>query len=115
MHFASHFFISTIINKATTPQTLGEGAFKELNSWVELHVPEGTKNVYKDKNKWNQCNIIDDLKLSAEQEKGGSTAIASIERSKSIVAEKIFSISGKCQNKPVKGLNIINGKKFLVK
>ena len=108
-------YISTITNKATTPQTLGEGAFKELNSWVELHVPEGTKNVYKDKNTWNQCNIIDDLKLSAEQEKGGSTTIASIERSKSIVAEKIFSISGKCQNKPVKGLNIINGKKFLVK
>ena len=87
---------------ATTPPIANE---KFTNHYGTLHVLPGCKAAYKADNVWKNFTIVEDA----------TTGIDVVEDTPTISSDKIFSISGQQLNKTKKGLNIINGKKILVK
>ena len=96
--------MTSIINYSPTPQEIEENTIYGTD--IEIHVPAGCKNAYLAAKYWSKFNIIDDLPTVA-------TGIKTI--NVHINTDDIFSISGLRMSKPVKGLNIVNGKKVLVK
>lgn len=97
------FNLSSVTNLSKTPQEIDSEAFSIYGT---LHVLEGCKEVYQNSEVWKKFNIIEDA-----QEILGIINIGS----ETIAADKIFSISGKRLSTPQKGINIINGKKVVVK
>ena len=76
-----------------------------LNDNVTIHVLPGCKAKYEAANSWQNYNIVEDVTTGIDIVKGSPT----------ISPDKIFSISGQQLYKTQKGVNIINGKKILVK
>ena len=87
---------------ATTPPTADE---EFIDHYGTLHVLPGCKAAYKADNVWKNFTIVEDA----------STGIDVVEGTPTISSDKIFSISGQQLNKTKNGVNIINGKKILVK
>ena len=96
--------LSSITNYATTPQEIEDHTFNDYDN-VILHVLPGYKAVYEAANYWSRFTIVEDL----------TTGIDAVEGSATISEDKIFSISGQQLDKAAKGMNIINGKKVLLK
>ena len=96
--------LSSITNYATTPQEIEGHTFNDYDN-VILHVLPGYKAVYEAANYWGRFTIVEDL----------TTGIDIVEGSAMISDDKIFSISGQRLDKAAKGVNIINGKKVLMK
>lgn len=96
--------LSSITNYATTPQEIEGHTFNDYDN-VILHVLPGYKAVYEAANYWSRFTIVEDL----------TTGIDAVEGSATISEDKIFSISGQQLDKAAKGMNIINGKKVLLK
>ena len=96
--------LSSITNYATTPQEIEGHTFNDYDN-VILHVLPGYKAVYEAANYWSRFTIVEDF----------TTGIDAVEGSAAISEDKIFSISGQQLDKAAKGMNIINGKKVLLK
>jgi hypothetical protein len=96
--------LSSITNYATTPQEIDDHTFN-AGDYVILHVLPGCKAVYEAANGWCLFTIVEDL----------TTGIDAVEGSAMMSDDKIFSISGQQLDKAARGVNIINGKKVLVK
>ncbi len=65
----------------------------------------GCKAKYEAADVWKNFTIVEDA----------TTGIDAVERTSTLSTDKIFSISGQQLDKTKKGVNIINGKKILVK
>ena len=74
-------------------------------SYTTFHVPAGSKAAYETAEFWKNFNIVEDV----------TTGIDSVAAPAIISEDKIFSISGQRLDKAAKGVNIIKGKKVLVK
>ena len=96
--------MTSIINYSPTPQKIGENTINGAS--LDIHVPAGSKDAYMAAKYWSNFNIIDDLPAD-------TTDIENIKVR--IPTDNIFSISGIRMNNLVKGLNIVNGKKILIK
>ena len=94
--------LTSVINYAKTPQKINNQTF---SSYGTLHVPSGCKAAYEAADGWKNFTIVEDVATGIDVVKGIPT----------ISSDKIFSISGQQLNNTKKGLNIINGKKILVK
>lgn len=94
--------LTSVTNLATTPQKLSGWTFSKYGT---LHVLPGCKAKYEVADEWKNFTIVEDA----------TTGIDAVEGTPTILADKIFSISGQQLNKIKKGVNIINGKKILVK
>ena len=87
----------------------------------ELHILKGTTNNYINRGyPWSRFKIIDDIDpVTLTVIEGGgssddiSTGIESVTNSVTTAFDKIFSVSGQRLGKPVKGVNIIKGKKVV--
>ena len=73
----------------------------------KLYVPKGTKALYEQTETWNKCAEI----IEMEDETGIEGLCRSCVNAKS----QILNLSGQRLITPQKGINIINGEKFLVK
>jgi hypothetical protein len=102
--FADCINLTSIKNYSPSPQQIEENTF--VDSFIEIHVPAGCKATYLAAKYWENFTIIDDLPAV-------TTGIESIDARMN--NDNIFSISGLHMSKQVKGLNIINGKKVIVK
>ena len=101
--FGGCYNMTSIKNYSPVPQKIGENTF---SSSIEVHVPAGCKDAYLAAKYWENLIIIDDLPAVVTGIKGVDVRMTT---------NNIFSISGVRMSKPVKGLNIVNGKKVLVK
>ena len=93
---------TTVTNLAQTPQEISYEIFSEYGT---LHVRKGCKAAYEAAEYWKDFTIVEDA----------TTGIYAVKGPAMISEDKIFSISGQQLNKAAKGVNIINGKKVLVK
>ena len=94
--------LTSIIILAEEPPVMDGNYF---NDNVTIHVLPGCKAAYEAADGWKDLTIVEDA----------STGIDVVKCTPTISPDKIFSISGQQLNKTEKGLNIINGKKILVK
>lgn len=90
----------TILSK--NPPTMSSDSF---DTNTTIHVLAGCKAAYEATEFWKDFTIVEDA----------TTGIDAVEDPATISEEKIFSISGQRLDKAAKGVNIINGKKVLVK
>jgi len=89
-----------------TPPTCGTQALDDINKWTcQLYVNAASIDAYKAAEQWKEFFFISEEPTTAIK------AVA-VDRSKS---NKIYDLSGRKLNAPKHGLNIINGKKVLVK
>ena len=102
--FKGRCSIKSITNYATTPQDVDAHTFPEYK-YTTLHVLPGYKAIYEAAKYWQVFTIVEDA----------TTGIDAVEGSATISADKIFSISGQRLDKATQGVNIINGKKVMVK
>lgn len=100
--FTGCYNLKTIINLSIAPQKINIITFSLYGT---LHVLPGCKAKYEAADYWKNFTIVEDA----------TTGINVVEDSSTISADKIFSISGQQLDKTKKGVNIINGKKILVK
>lgn len=94
---------------STTPPDISSAIF---NKNVEIHVPEGYKAAYENIAGFKNCTIIDDVKVPGNGETAG---ISLLNANLSTQNSKIFTLNGKRISAPRKGINIINGKKIILK
>ena len=98
--------LTSVTNLATSPQKIAEDTFYDYDKKVRvLHVLPGCKAAYGVADGWKDFTIVEDATTGIDVVKGTPT----------ISSDKIFSISGQQLNKTKKGVNVINGKKILVK
>ena len=102
--FKGHCSIESITNYATTPQEVEVHTLPEYK-YTTLHVLPGYKAIYEAAKYWQAFTIVEDA----------TTGIDAVEGPATISEDKIFSISGQRLDKVAKGVNIINGKKVMVK
>ena len=95
-------YLTSVTNLATTPQKMDYNMFL---SNCTLHVLPGCKAKYEAANVWRNLFIVEDA----------TTGINVVENTSTISSDKVFSISGQRLNNTKKGVNIINGKKILMK
>jgi hypothetical protein len=74
---------------------------------VALHVPAGCKQAYQNAPYWQDFTIVEDA--------APATDIMALEAPAVISSDKVFSVSGQRLEKATKGINIINGKKIVVR
>ena len=94
--------LTSVTNLSTIPQKISANTF---TTYGTLHVLPGCKAKYAAADFWNNFEIVEDA----------TTGIDAVKETPSISTDKIFSISGQQLDKTKKGVNIINGKKILVK
>lgn len=74
---------------------------------VTLHVPAGCKQAYQNAPYWQGFTIVEDATPA--------TGIMALDAHALISSDKVFSVSGQRLGKATKGINIINGKKIVVR
>ena len=74
-----------------------------------IHVPVGYKDIYMNNEFFKNNTIIDDIVVTEK-----TTSIESIENTNSTISN-IFNLAGRRLAMQKKGINIINGKKVLIK
>jgi len=92
----------TVLNP--TPVVIAEDVFTNRTNAI-LYVPEGSKSAYQTADYWKEFKEI------IEIDPAGINQIMSNQKDNA----KIFTLDGKRINKPQKGINIIGGKKVVVK
>lgn len=94
--------LTSVTILSATPPTMSSSS---LDSHATIHVLAGCKAAYEAAEYWKDFTIVEDA----------TTGIEVVESTATISEDKIFSISGQRLDKAAKGVNIINGKKVLVK
>ena len=103
--FANCLLMSAItVENATPPGTYAD-AFVNLKA--TLYVPYSSKPTYKQADGWKQIAKIEEMQPS------DITSVESIESN--ISQASLFDMSGRQLSKPKRGINIINGKKVIIK
>ena len=104
--FSDCDMIRVVNSSVTRPTAISENAFHgDVYKYATLYVPIGTKGLYQSTEGWKNFNNI------VEFDPVGIDDITVDEDAQ----QTIFSISGVRLKNPQKGLNIINGKKVVVK
>ena len=106
--------LTSITDLAETPQTRSIHncpSFEYVYN-ATLHVLPGCKEKYE---RWNELPLEMWGKRQFKIVEDATTGIDVVKDTPTISSDKIFSISGQQLNKTKKGVNIINGKKILVK
>ena len=93
--------LKTVTVKSAAPIDLYSNTFAVYG---DLHVPTGSKAAYKNAAIWKKFNII---------EEGEATGISNLNANNS--SQNIYSLNGTHLSAPRKGVNIINGKKVVIK
>lgn len=102
--------IQSITFLSTTPPTIYPGSFEAHyhNYGITIHVPEGCRDTYEDSTVGQPfTNIVDDVKIS--------TGISNVTFSNTDTESRIFRLNGTRVSSLQKGINIVNGKKVMVK
>ncbi len=102
--------IQSITFLSTTPPTIYPGSFEAHyhNYAITIHVPEGCRDTYEDSTVGQPfTNIVDDVKIS--------TGISNVTLSNADTKSRIFRLNGTRVSSLQKGINIVNGKKVVVK
>ena len=102
--------IQSITFLSTTPPTIYSGSFEAHyhNYAITIHVPEGCRDTYEDSTVGQPfTNIVDDVKIS--------TGISNVTLSNADTESRIFRLNGTRVFSLQKGINIVNGKKVVVK
>lgn len=102
--------IQSITFLSTTPPTIYPGSFEAHyhNYAITIHVPEGCRDTYEDSTVGQPfTNIVDDVKIS--------TGISNVTLSNANTESRIFRLNGTRVSSLQKGINIVNGKKVVVK
>ena len=102
--------IQSITFLSTTPPTIYPGSFEAHyhNYAITIHVPEGCRDTYEDSTVGQPfTNIVDDVKIS--------TGISNVTFSNTDTESRIFRLNGTRVSSLQKGINIVNGKKVVVK
>ena len=104
LSFMCCYSLKSVTTKSPTPIALYNETFDVFG---ELHVPEGSKEAYSKAPIWKKFTIIEDTETE-------TTGIAQLS-SNTQQPTSVFNLSGQSLTAPQKGLNIINGKKVIVK
>ena len=102
--------IQSITFLSTTPPTIYSGSFEAHyhNYAITIHVPEGCRDEYEYSTADQPfTNIVDDVKIS--------TGISNVTLSNADTESRIFRLNGTRVFSLQKGINIVNGKKVVVK
>lgn len=102
--------IQSITFLSTTPPTIYPGSFEAHyhNYAITIHVPEGCRDEYEYRTADQPfTNIVDDVKIS--------TGISNVTLSNADSESRIFRLNGTRVSSLQKGINIVNGKKVVVK
>lgn len=94
--------LTSVTNLATTPQEIGPYTFSVYGT---LHVLPGCKAAYEAAKYWKNFTIVEDA----------TTNINVVENPAIYSSDKVFSVSGQLLDSPKKGVNIMKGRKILVK
>lgn len=98
--------IKEIKSHINSPFTISTLCFNNVNiDAIKLYVPQGTKAKYETTNGWEEFKNIIEM---------SGTAVNNI-IADDVKTSDIYSISGKLLTTPEKGINIINGRKVIVK
>ena len=101
-----------VYNYAENVPETGSAIFNNTPiSTATLHVPAASINAYKYTTPWYGFGNI----VALNGDDPSPTEIREIESEQLTGAEIIYNLQGKRLNQPSKGINIINGKKVLVK
>ena len=95
---------------STTPPAIFPASFEGLgnNYTITIHVPEGCRDAYENSTVGQTfINIVDDVKIS--------TGISNVILSNADSASRIFRLNGTRVSSLQNGINIVNGKKVVVK
>lgn len=95
--------LKSVTVKSPIPIALYNGTFEVFG---ELHVPAGSKDAYSKSPIWKNFTIIEDTE---------TTGIANVPTSITQHLTPVFDLSGHSLTAPRKGVNIINGKKVMIK
>lgn len=98
--------MTKFISHAMVPPVCGSQALDDINKWTcTLQVPENSINLYKAADQWKDFFFVE------------PTGIEKLEKGKKEVLEvvKYYNLKGQPSLHPYKGVNIIDGKKVLVK
>lgn len=95
--------LKSIIVKSPTPIDLFNDTF---DTFGKLYVPEGSKDAYSKAPIWKNFTIIEDTE---------TTGIANVPTSITQHLTPVFDLSGHSLTAPRKGVDIINGKKVVIK
>jgi hypothetical protein len=109
----SMYFNSTTPPVANTDMSdWQKKSLNELFKGVIIHVPVGYKDVYRNSNNefLKNATIIDDVIIPQN-----TTGITNVPTSNTSHPSPIFDLFGKQLSAPRKGINIINGKKVIIK
>jgi hypothetical protein len=94
--------LTIVENKAVVPQTIYDGTF---SAFKKLIVPEESADAYRKSPIWSNFAYIN----------GVATGIDDLQTSNDQRLSSIYNLSGKRLYKTFKGVNIINGKKYISK
>lgn len=94
--------LTLVENNATVPQTIYSGTFSVFDKLV---VPEESAEAYRKSPIWNTFSNINDV----------TTGIAPLNSKLSSLNSPRYALNGKRLDKASKGVNISNGKKYVVK
>ena len=102
--------VESITFLSTTPPAIFPASFEGLgyNYTKTIHVPEGCRDEYEYSTVGQTfTNIVDDVKIS--------TGISNVTFSNTDTESRIFRLNGTRVSSLQKGINIVNGKKVMVK
>ena len=102
--------VQSITFLSTTPPAIFPASFEALgnNYTITIHVPEGCRDAYENSTVGQTFfNIVDDVKIS--------TGISNATLCNTDTASRIFRLNGTRVSSLQKGINIVNGKKVVVK
>ena len=102
--------VESITFLSTTPPAIFPASFEGLgyNYTITIHVPEGCRDAYENGTVGQTfTNIVDDVKIS--------TGISNVTFSNTDTESRIFRLNGTRVSSLQKGINIVNGKKVMVK
>lgn len=110
--------LKSVTANSPTPIDIYNGTFEVFGN---LYVPKGSKKAYSKAAVWKNFTIIDGTETEKgndtenNTENGTQTGIISVESAKNEFNTPVYNLSGKRIKALQKGLNIINGKKIVVK
>ena len=97
--------IENVYSKSLTPFAIDERTFAScVYQNAVLHVPEGSRDIYKETPGWNQFLHIEEY---------DPTGILEIKTTHNAV-QKIHTLIGIQHERPIKGINIISNKKIII-